>query len=144
MADEDTRDKKGGVQMKKRGFVVMLLLLLVVSSVAFAERTHFNLEIPTGTGTPLMDWAPVTQPCSHIYFRHYLYDDVGGIFTNYVWVGLNGSNTKLSGTWVRPDTGCYIRPSLLNAARTYRVGITLNTDYGLESIRITGYAEPQH
>ena len=130
--------------MKKRGLVVMLLLLLMVSSVALAERTHFNLEIPTGTGTPLMDWAPVTQPCSYIYFRHYLYDDVGGIYTNYVRVGLNGSNTNIGGTWVQPDTACYIRLSSLSAARTYRLYITLNTDYGLESIRITGYAEPQH
>lgn len=129
--------------MKKRGLVVILLLVMMVSSVALAERTYFNLEIPTGIGTPLMDWAPVTQPCSHIYFRHYLYDDVGGVFTSYVWVGLNGSNTKHGGAWVQPDTACYIRPSSMGGARTYRVCIALNTDYGLESIRIAGYAEPQ-
>lgn len=129
--------------MKKRGLVVILLLVMMVSSVALAERTHFNLEIPTGTGTPLMDWAPVTQPCSHIYFRHYLYDDVGGAFTSYVWLGLNGTNTKYGGKWTQPDTAVYITSASLRGARTYRVSIALNSSYGLESMRISGYAEPQ-
>lgn len=129
--------------MKKRGFVVMLLLVIMVSSAALAERTHFNLEIPTGTGTPLMDWAPVTQPCSRIYFRHYLYDDVGGAFTNYVWLGLNGTNAKYGGKWTQPDTAVYITSASLRGAGTYRVSITLNSSYGLESMRISGYAEPQ-
>ena len=113
--------------MKKRGLVVILLLVMMVSSVALAERTHFNLEIPTGTGTPLMDWAPVTQPCSHIY----------------VWLGLNGTNTKYGGKWTQPDTAVYITSASLRGARTYRVSIALNSSYGLESMRISGYAEPQ-
>ncbi|MEA5014248.1 MAG: hypothetical protein VB099_06780 [Candidatus Limiplasma sp.] len=132
--------------MKKRRLVVMLLLVMMVSSVALAERTPFNIqEIPCNASTPLMDWTPVTRPCSQIYVRHYIWEDIGGSFTNYFWAGLNGTNVRYGGAWMVPDTTGSIKSSSIGGASTYRVIIRPNTvyaDFGLESMHISGYAEP--
>ena len=133
--------------MKKRGLVVMLLLVMMVPSVALAEITYFSVvEIPTGTGTPLMDWAPIYhRPCTGIYVRHYILDEGGIISTSYITVGLNGNQgNEFGGKWVQPDTAVIITSAVIANASTYRVIMRINADNGLGFARVAGYAEPLH
>lgn len=78
-----------------------------------------------------------------LYVRHYLYGSYGGTYSNYFRAknASSASNPLLGGNWMAPDTANYVRSSsiLANGLNRYHAFGRGNTDYGLNSITISGY-----
>lgn len=131
--------------------IALTMVLTMVASVASAGvvqntfdyrtiRCQANME----TGLNSYDSAGKTLNAGRLYVRHYLHGEFGGVYTNYFKAGLikRDAPNLVGGNWMAPDTANFVRSTTIKigSSQTWHAYGRGNTDYGLNTIEISGYS----
>lgn len=138
--------------MKKRLCIALVLvtMLTLVASVAFAgvEKNTFDystIYCQANREVGLNSYVSNKKLAAYagkLYVRHYLHGEFGGVYTNYFKAGaaIRNAPTLYGGNWMAPDTANYVRSASLVADKPWYAYGRANTDYGLNTIVISGYS----
>lgn len=134
--------------------LALVMVLTMLSSVALAVQNPFSSKViycspgtEVGLCTKDTNDPKTDAQKGHLYVRHYLYGDWGGVYTNY----FRASKTRLGaaqsamvgGNWMAPDTANWVKSTTIKKGEVWYAYGRANTDYGLTYIEITGYSENQ-
>jgi hypothetical protein len=129
--------------------VLVALVLTMFASVAsaVAPNNPFGSKViycAANAEQPLNNAQEPSKSVNNhrIYVRHYFYGDWGGVYTNYFRAGGTQTNATslLGGSWMAPDTANFVTSNSITTGRGWYAVGRGNTNYGLNSIQITGYS----